>query len=51
MMGCNFYPTVFEEVKNKDPELYTGYLVTFLRPGYFGGISTLSITWITPFFV
>ena len=50
-MGCKGYLTVIEEVKNKDPELYTGSLVTFMGPGYLGGISTLSITWITPFLV
>jgi len=27
-MGCKVYLTVIEEVKNKDPELYTGSLVT-----------------------
>ncbi len=29
-MVCNVYLDVMEEVKNKDPEVYTGSLVTFL---------------------
>jgi hypothetical protein len=29
-MGCKVYLNFTEEVKNEDPELYTGSLVTFL---------------------